>query len=174
MVYGRFGDGSLQDYLRAQEVVEAMLPASTPDINISRLPADVRSTIQSRGTRRLVVVTSQRILVFAVKGRNPPSLTELLAQVSPTTRLDAQISMGRHRYYRMHIGSESLEVELRYGQALLQANYNRPGESEVQAEDHELHAQGRVCKTCGRPILPGESARRRGESQWAHEVCPIF
>jgi hypothetical protein len=34
------------------------------------------------------------------------------------------------------------------------------------------HAAGRVCKTCGRTIEARQAARRRGEADWAHDVCP--
>jgi len=43
----------------------------------------------------------------------------------------------------------------------------RPG-----GEDHSAHAPGRTCKACGEIIEPGQAARRRGESDWAHDVCP--
>lgn len=43
----------------------------------------------------------------------------------------------------------------------------RPG-----GEDHFAHAPGRTCKACGKIIEPGQAARRRGESDWAHDVCP--
>jgi hypothetical protein len=39
-------------------------------------------------------------------------------------------------------------------------------------EDHFAHAAGQVCKTCGRTIEAGQAARRRGEADWAHDVCP--
>ncbi len=39
-------------------------------------------------------------------------------------------------------------------------------------EDHVAHAPGRICKACGQVIEPGQAARRRGESDWAHDVCP--
>ena len=43
----------------------------------------------------------------------------------------------------------------------------RPG-----GEDHFAHAPGRTCIACGQVIEPGQAARRRGESDWAHDVCP--
>jgi ADP-ribose pyrophosphatase YjhB (NUDIX family) len=39
-------------------------------------------------------------------------------------------------------------------------------------EDHAAHAPGRTCKACGQIIEQGQAARRRGESDWAHDVCP--
>jgi ADP-ribose pyrophosphatase YjhB (NUDIX family) len=39
-------------------------------------------------------------------------------------------------------------------------------------EDHFAHAPGRTCLVCGQVIEPGQAARRRGESDWAHDVCP--
>jgi hypothetical protein len=40
-------------------------------------------------------------------------------------------------------------------------------------EDHAAHAPGRTCKACGRTIEPGQNARRRGEADWVHDVCPL-
>lgn len=40
------------------------------------------------------------------------------------------------------------------------------------AEDHFAHATGKICKTCGGVIEAGQPARRRGETDWAHDVCP--
>jgi hypothetical protein len=40
-------------------------------------------------------------------------------------------------------------------------------------EDHFAHATGKPCKSCGRPIEAGQAARRRGEADWLHDVCPV-
>ena len=40
-------------------------------------------------------------------------------------------------------------------------------------EDHFSHAAGRTCVSCGGAIGAGEPARRRGETDWAHDVCPV-
>jgi hypothetical protein len=40
------------------------------------------------------------------------------------------------------------------------------------AGDNFAHAPGKICKKCDRLIKPGQPARRRGESSWAHDVCP--
>jgi hypothetical protein len=39
-------------------------------------------------------------------------------------------------------------------------------------EDHFSHADGRTCVSCGGVIDAGQPARRRGETDWAHDVCP--
>ncbi len=39
-------------------------------------------------------------------------------------------------------------------------------------EDHYAHAPGRACRACGQIIERGQPARRRGESDWVHDVCP--
>ncbi|HUC56817.1 MAG TPA: hypothetical protein VMA95_05410 [Streptosporangiaceae bacterium] len=39
--------------------------------------------------------------------------------------------------------------------------------------DHSAHAPGRVCMKCDRVIGADEAARKRGESSWVHETCPI-
>lgn len=41
------------------------------------------------------------------------------------------------------------------------------------AGDHYAHAPGRICMKCDRLIKAGQPARKRGESSWAHDVCPI-
>ena len=40
-------------------------------------------------------------------------------------------------------------------------------------EDHAAHAAGQICARCGLVIEPGQDARRRGESGWVHDVCPV-
>ncbi len=40
-------------------------------------------------------------------------------------------------------------------------------------EDHFAHVTGKTCESCGRPIEAGQAARRRGETEWAHDVCPV-
>jgi hypothetical protein len=55
-------------------------------------------------------------------------------------------------------------------QRLAKADFNeRDRHSE---EDHSAHAAGEICKACGRAIEAGQAARRRGETDWAHDVCP--
>ena len=39
-------------------------------------------------------------------------------------------------------------------------------------EDHFAHAAGKTCASCGEPITAGQPARRRGETDWVHDVCP--
>lgn len=41
-------------------------------------------------------------------------------------------------------------------------------------EDHSAHAAGQICKGCGRTIEAEQPARRRGETDWAHDVCPVI
>lgn len=45
---------------------------------------------------------------------------------------------------------------------------------QLAAEDasNYAHAPGRICPKCGRPIEADQPARKRGESSWAHDVCP--
>jgi hypothetical protein len=40
-------------------------------------------------------------------------------------------------------------------------------------EDHFAHAAGKTCATCGRTIEAGQVARRHGETDWVHDVCPV-
>lgn len=47
-----------------------------------------------------------------------------------------------------------------------------PGDQPSE-EDHFAHATGKTCKTCGRAIEAGQPARRRGETEWSHDVCPV-
>jgi len=39
-------------------------------------------------------------------------------------------------------------------------------------EDHLAHAPGRICEACEQVIEQRQAARRRGESEWVHDVCP--
>ena len=41
-------------------------------------------------------------------------------------------------------------------------------------EDHSAHAAGKTCKACGQMIEAEQTARRRGETEWAHDVCPVI
>ena len=40
-------------------------------------------------------------------------------------------------------------------------------------EDHSAHATGKICKACGQTIVARQAARRRGETDWVHDVCPV-
>jgi hypothetical protein len=62
-----------------------------------------------------------------------------------------------------HITSESRK--------LADADFNQ-GEQHTE-DDHFAHATGKICKSCGRTIEAGQAARRRGEAEWAHDVCPV-
>jgi len=49
-----------------------------------------------------------------------------------------------------------------------------PGEGgQPTGEDHFAHTTGKVCKACGQAIEAEQAARRRGETEWAHDVCPV-
>lgn len=39
-------------------------------------------------------------------------------------------------------------------------------------DDQYAHAAGKVCASCEQPITARQPARRRGESDWVHDVCP--
>lgn len=54
---------------------------------------------------------------------------------------------------------------------LADADFNQ-GEQHAE-DDHFAHATGKICKSCGRTIEAGQAARRRGETEWAHDVCPV-
>jgi hypothetical protein len=48
-----------------------------------------------------------------------------------------------------------------------------PGQGDQHTgEDQFAHTTGKICKTCGQTIEPEQAARRRGETEWAHDVCP--
>jgi len=47
------------------------------------------------------------------------------------------------------------------------------GGDQHTGEDHFAHATGKICKACGRTIEAGQAARRRGERDWVHDVCPV-
>lgn len=54
--------------------------------------------------------------------------------------------------------------------ALAHADYSE--RDRVTGEDHFAHAPGRICKACGHAIEPEQNARRRGEADWVHDLCP--
>jgi len=41
-------------------------------------------------------------------------------------------------------------------------------------EDHSAHVTGKTCQACGRTIKASQAARRRGETDWVHDVCPVL
>jgi hypothetical protein len=53
---------------------------------------------------------------------------------------------------------------------LADADFTEPGQD--TGEDHSAHVTGKTCARCGRPITAQEAARRRGESDWVHDICP--
>lgn len=55
-------------------------------------------------------------------------------------------------------------------ESLAHADYTE--RDRATGEDHSAHAPGRICIVCDRTIEPGQAARRRGEADWAHDVCP--
>jgi hypothetical protein len=42
----------------------------------------------------------------------------------------------------------------------------------LDAEDNELHAEGKVCERCGMVITASQDVRRLPDGEWMHEVCP--
>ena len=53
------------------------------------------------------------------------------------------------------------------------ADLDRGGDGQRTGEDHFAHAAGKICKACGQTIEAEQTARRRGETEWAHDVCPV-
>jgi hypothetical protein len=56
-------------------------------------------------------------------------------------------------------------------QRLAEADFNE--KDRQTGEDHFAHAAGKICTTCGRTIEARQAARRRGEADWVHDVCPV-
>jgi hypothetical protein len=52
-------------------------------------------------------------------------------------------------------------------------DYN-PDDHDIPHEDHFAHAPGKICQACGGTIELGQDARRRGQADWVHDVCPPF
>jgi hypothetical protein len=44
---------------------------------------------------------------------------------------------------------------------------------DVDVEDNELHASGRVCARCGQVIGPEADVRRTLSGAYEHEFCPV-
>jgi hypothetical protein len=55
-------------------------------------------------------------------------------------------------------------------QQLADADFTEPGRD--TGEDHSVHTAGKTCVSCGKPIEARQPARRRGETDWVHDVCP--
>ena len=58
------------------------------------------------------------------------------------------------------------------GESMALAHVDFNEHDRTTGEDHFAHAAGRACKACGRTIESGQAARRRGEADWVHDVCP--
>lgn len=41
------------------------------------------------------------------------------------------------------------------------------------AEDHEAHADGKICGRCNQVIAAGHDARRRAHGDWVHASCSL-
>ena len=41
-------------------------------------------------------------------------------------------------------------------------------------EDHYAHAAGAICEKCDHMIEAAQVARRRGETGWVHDMCPVM
>jgi hypothetical protein len=40
-------------------------------------------------------------------------------------------------------------------------------------ESNNAHAPGKHCARCGRLIEANQTARRTGDTDWMHELCPV-
>jgi hypothetical protein len=69
--------------------------------------------------------------------------------------------------HMLNPGQSSLTAQ---SESLAHANFDVA--ERVTGEDHAAHAPGRICRACDRRIEPGQDARRRGEADWVHDVCP--
>jgi hypothetical protein len=43
--------------------------------------------------------------------------------------------------------------------------------ADADLESNELHASGRICARCGRPIQPDDEVRRNAKGSYQHEDC---
>jgi len=88
----------------------------------------------------------------------PAGLSELIA---------SSLELARTRMTCPQMGGMAGE-----GQILAQIDFEEQGQPTGTGEDHFAHATGRTCEACGQVIEPRQAARRRGESDWVHDVCP--
>jgi hypothetical protein len=56
-------------------------------------------------------------------------------------------------------------------ESLAHADFEEPDRN--TGEDHFAHAAGKICANCGRTIERRHVARRHGETDWVHDVCPV-
>jgi hypothetical protein len=162
----------LADYLRPDEEVLERFPA----VQAAAVddPSFGPGPLSRLGADRTVVSTRER--VFVLKDGYYQPMGELLAEQPrsvPIAKRKPAVGnwAAAHGHYQIEIGSQILLVSELYGSTLPWADH--PADAPPPA-DHEAHVQGRVCKLCGKPIETGVAARRRGDEQWAHEVCPEF
>jgi hypothetical protein len=59
------------------------------------------------------------------------------------------------------------------GESQRVADADRGEGGQRTGEDHFAHTTGKICKACGQTIEAEQAARRRGETEWAHDVCPV-
>jgi hypothetical protein len=55
-------------------------------------------------------------------------------------------------------------------QQLADADFTGTGQETDR--DHFARADGKTCASCGERIGARQPARRRGDSDWVHDVCP--
>jgi hypothetical protein len=58
-----------------------------------------------------------------------------------------------------------------HSRRLADADFTETGQD--RGEDHAAHVDGKTCTSCGERIGARQPARRRGDSEWVHNVCPV-
>jgi hypothetical protein len=89
--------------------------------------------------------------------------------------------LGR-REERVQIDERVREVHLEHfcpGGVGVPVTSSRPvglgleGTAAAAAGGNAARPVGQRCERCGRPIAPGQDARRRVRGTWVHENCPV-
>lgn len=153
-------------YLDSGEIIQAVFGAMSRDSS-PRLFGGYTSADYDR----VFVVTDKRIIVIAVKALTLRS-QGLVAEFSRSTRLGP---IGTAYLHQLDIvDGETDWVPRAFFQDIEDADMLRPiPRVRMPIDDAVAHADGVICQRCQRPIARGQAARRCGESDWIHDVCPI-
>ena len=95
----------------------------------------------------------------------PAGLSELIAS-------SLQLARARSDFPQMARMAAESQMARMAAESKMLAEADFEDHRQPTGEDHFAHAPDRICKACGEVIEPGQAARRRGESDWAHDVCP--
>jgi hypothetical protein len=78
-----------------------------------------------------------------------------------------------HGDFTVQLTGAKVSVSPPAGESMALAHTDFNEHDRATSEDHFAHAPGKACQACERTIEPGQAARRVGEADWVHDVCPL-